>query len=135
MANTSRRQLPHDVDIPTRPNGSPIFPATSHPTVRYFMTLEAKQEVKHEAGATVNLRWNRYSSSTTHKSVRFMKNVHKVKTRPCRPIRCDVWIVERMRYQPTNRPTDRPKDTASYRGALSQITRPTPISRVQDFLT
>ena len=27
-------------------------------------------------------------------------------TRPSRPIRCDVWIVERMRYQPTNRPTD-----------------------------
>ena len=26
-------------------------------------------------------------------------------TRPSRPIRCDVWIVERMRY-PTNRPTD-----------------------------
>ena len=30
-------------------------------------------------------------------------------TRPSRPIRCDVWIVERMCYptdQPTNRPTD-----------------------------
>ena len=27
-------------------------------------------------------------------------------TRPSRPIRCDVWIVERMRYRPTNRPTD-----------------------------
>ena len=31
------------------------------------------------------------------------------KTRPSRPIRCDVWIVERMRY-PTDRPTDRPTD-------------------------
>ena len=27
------------------------------------------------------------------------------RTRPSRPIRCDVWIVERMRY-PTNRPTN-----------------------------
>ena len=27
------------------------------------------------------------------------------KTRPSRPIRCDVWIVEQMRY-PTDRPTD-----------------------------
>ena len=39
------------------------------------------------------------------------------KTRPSRPIRCAVWIVERMRY----RPTDRPTDTASYRGALSHL--------------
>jgi len=39
------------------------------------------------------------------------------KTRPSRPIRCDVWIVERMRY----RPTDRQTDTASYRGALSHL--------------
>ena len=39
------------------------------------------------------------------------------KTRPSRPIRCDVWIVERMRY----RPTDQPTDTASYRGALSHV--------------
>ena len=31
--------------------------------------------------------------------------------------RCAVWIVERMRYQPTNRQTD----TASYRGALAQL--------------
>ena len=30
-------------------------------------------------------------------------------TRPSRPIRCDVWIVKRMRY-PTNQPTDRPTD-------------------------
>ena len=29
--------------------------------------------------------------------------------RPSRPIRCDVWIVERMRY-PTDRPTDQPTD-------------------------
>ena len=46
-------------------------------------------------------------------------------TWPSRPIRCDVWIVERMRYQPTNRPsnqpTNRPTDTASYRGALSHL--------------
>ena len=41
-------------------------------------------------------------------------------TWPSRPIRCDMWIVERMRY-PTNRPADRPTDTASYRGALSQL--------------
>ena len=33
-----------------------------------------------------------------------------------------VWIVERIRYRPTNRPTtDRPTDTASYRGALSHL--------------
>ena len=41
-------------------------------------------------------------------------------TRPSRPIRCDVWIVERMRYptnQLTDQPTDQPTDTASYRGA------------------
>ena len=48
-------------------------------------------------------------------------------TRPSRPIRCDVWIVERMRYRPTNRQTDRqtdrPTDTASYRGALSHLKR------------
>ena len=28
------------------------------------------------------------------------------KTRPSRPIRCAVWIVERMRYRPTDQPTD-----------------------------
>ena len=28
-----------------------------------------------------------------------------------------MWIVERMRYRPTNRPTD----TASYRGSLSHL--------------
>ena len=38
-------------------------------------------------------------------------------TRPSRPIRCDVLIVERMRYRPTNR------RTASYRGALSHLKR------------
>ena len=45
-------------------------------------------------------------------------------TRPSRPIRCDVWIVERMRYptdQPTDRLTNRPTDTFSYRGALSHL--------------
>ena len=39
------------------------------------------------------------------------------KTRPSRPIRCDVWIVKRMRYptdKPTDQQTDRPTDTASY---------------------
>ena len=41
------------------------------------------------------------------------------KTRPSRPIRCDMWIVERMQY-PTNQPTNQPTDTASYRGALSK---------------
>ena len=35
------------------------------------------------------------------------------KTRPSRPIRCDVWIIQRLRYQPTNQPTDRATDTAS----------------------
>ena len=43
------------------------------------------------------------------------------KTRPSSPIRFDVWIVERMRY-PINQPTNRPTDTASYRGALSHLT-------------
>ena len=46
----------------------------------------------------------------------------KKKTRPSRPIRCDMWIVERMRY-PTDRQTDRPMDTSSYRGALSHLKR------------
>ena len=41
------------------------------------------------------------------------------KTRPSRPIRCAVWIVEPMRY----RPTDRPTDIASYRGALAHLKR------------
>ena len=45
------------------------------------------------------------------------------RTRPSRPIRCNVWIVERMRY-PTDRPTNWPTDTASYRGALSHLKRP-----------
>ena len=31
-----------------------------------------------------------------------------------------MWIVERMRY-PTDQPTNRPTDTASYRGALSHL--------------
>ena len=44
------------------------------------------------------------------------------KTRQSRPIRCDVWIVERLRY-PTGRPTNQPTDTASYRGALSHLKR------------
>ena len=39
------------------------------------------------------------------------------RTRPSRPIRCAGWIVERMRY----RPTDRPTDTARYRGALVHL--------------
>ena len=45
-------------------------------------------------------------------------------TRPSRPIWCDVWIVEQMRYptnRPTDRPTDQPTDRASYRGALSHL--------------
>ena len=41
-------------------------------------------------------------------------------TRPSRPIRCDMWIVERMRY-PTDRPTNRQTDTAGCRGALSHL--------------
>ena len=44
-------------------------------------------------------------------------------TRPSRPIWCNVWIVERMRYQQTDQPTDRPADRASYRGALSHLKR------------
>merc|ERR1712074_134300 len=44
-----------------------------------------------------------------------------LKTRPSRPIRCDVWIIERMRYRQTNQPTNQPTDTASYRGALSHL--------------
>ena len=32
------------------------------------------------------------------------------KTRPSRPIRCDVWIVERMRDRPTDRLTNLPTD-------------------------
>ena len=34
----------------------------------------------------------------------------QVRTRPSRLIGCDVWIVERMRYRLTNRPTDQPTD-------------------------
>ena len=36
-----------------------------------------------------------------------------------RPIKYYVWIVERMRYR--DRQTDRPTDTASFRGALSHL--------------
>ena len=45
-------------------------------------------------------------------------------TRPSWTIRCDVWIVKRMRYptnQPTDRPTDQLTDTAGYRGVLSHL--------------
>ena len=38
------------------------------------------------------------------------------KANSSRPKRCEVWIIERMRY-----PTDQPTDTASYRGALSHL--------------
>ena len=34
-----------------------------------------------------------------------------------------MWIVELMRYRQTDQPTDRPTDTASYRGALSHLKR------------
>merc|ERR1712074_522345 len=47
----------------------------------------------------------------------FSYGFRQKETRPSRPIRCAVWIVEQMRYRPTNRPTD----TASYRGALSHL--------------
>ena len=64
LANESLQHSSHDVEILKRPNGSPVFPSTSS-TVRYFMTLEAKQEVKLEGRvASVNLRWNRYNSKT-----------------------------------------------------------------------
>ena len=33
-------------------------------------------------------------------------SVHEV-TRPSRPTKCAMWILEQMRYQPTNRQTDR----------------------------
>ena len=46
---------------------------------------------------------------------------NKSRTRPSRPIRCDVWIVERSRTNAL--PTDQPTDTASYRGALSHLKR------------
>ena len=45
----------------------------------------------------------------------------KKRTRPSWPIRCDMWIVEQMRYRQTDQPTDQPTDTASYRGALSHL--------------
>ena len=48
------------------------------------------------------------------------KKETKEKTRSIRPIRCDMWIVERMRY-PTDQQTDQPTDTASYRGPLSHL--------------
>ena len=57
-----------------------------------------------------------------------LKKGKEEKTRPSRPIRCDVMIVERMRYRQTDRQTDRqtnqptnPTDIASYRGALSHL--------------
>ena len=52
-----------------------------------------------------------------HCKHQFQKENKRIeKTRPSRPIRCDAWIVERIRYPP-NRPTDR----ASNRGALSHL--------------
>ena len=48
------------------------------------------------------------------------KAKEKVGTRPSRPIRCDVWIVDRMRY-PIDQQTDRLTDTNSCRGDLSHI--------------
>ena len=45
----------------------------------------------------------------------------KRKTRPSRPIRCNVLILERMRYRRTDRQTNQPTDRASYSGALSQL--------------
>ena len=42
--------------------------------------------------------------------------------RPSGPIRCDVWIVKRMRYRPTNQPIDkRIHPVIDYRGALSHL--------------
>ena len=60
-----------------------------------------------------------------------------IRTRPSRPIWCDVWIVERMHYQPTDRPTNQPTnrltnqptDTAGYRGALSHLKKRKPDAR------
>ena len=49
------------------------------------------------------------------------KNSRCKEARPSRPIRCDVLIVERMRYRQTDQPTDQPTDRASYRGALSHL--------------
>ena len=42
-------------------------------------------------------------------------------TMPSRPLRCDVWIVERMRYRQTDQPTNRPTVRPSYTGALSYL--------------
>ena len=51
------------------------------------------------------------SKKSTRKMLKFHENKAKWANR------CDVWIVERMRY----RPTDGPTDTAIYRGALSRL--------------
>ena len=40
---------------------------------------------------------------------RLIPVIRGLETRPSRPIRCGVWIVEQMRY-PTNRPTNQPTD-------------------------
>ena len=48
-------------------------------------------------------------------------------TRPSRPIRCDVWIVERMRYRQTERPTDQPTSYIGRGANEDQISRVKPI--------
>ena len=58
--------------------------------------------------------WDLYHSLSSAASILCLNRI-----RPSRSIRCDVWIVERMRYRPTDRPTE--TDTASYRGALSHL--------------
>ena len=44
-------------------------------------------------------------------------------TRPNRPIRCAVWIIERMRYRPTIQPTNRPTNGLDqlYASALAHL--------------
>ena len=66
--------------------------------------MELELELELESGDHDHGRWDKMTMrSIPHAMVKTMKI-----TRPSRPIRCDVWIVERMRYptdQPTNRPT------------------------------
>ena len=60
-----------------------------------------------------------FSFENRKKSFACRDSPFRRETRPSRPMRCDVLIVERMRYRPTNRPTDR----ASYRDAFSHLKR------------
>ena len=72
-------------------------------------SCEGRQEIQHRKR---HRPMDRQTNGWTDEQSLFKKGCKDAfgkKTRPSRPIRCDVWTVERMRY-----PTDQPTDIASY---------------------